>query len=401
MKYLKLILPAIFIVSVASAQTVKKTPAVKTPVAAKANPKLNVPFLKQTFLLDPAIFFETSIANNTNGIMQLNIKLQAIKTATISVKDFSATSMEEIREIYENAYGKYLFTPDKTGYRYTSSFDSKTYPVFREESITPLEYKAIYHGTYTEQQLAKALDNMPSVRKMEGDKVVEEKKKGNEYDTDENNRVIRLYMLPYTKSSDKGFMLLFYEANYGEDKKNNGSKILQTLLNGISPMKVNEYIPFAKVKETKFLFDFALPADATGSEGSYLYTKPVNGRVSIKGIPDATTGYSSVLEKYDVSYGTVTDKSSIEQYKLANGISIFKQVFTMEKKDDDYTSIWYQVVSVLVPDKKVIKKPLLFTLTSFSSDKGEINSINNFILNSISPTGTLTKAGIDKIKDTK
>jgi hypothetical protein len=54
-----------------------------------------------------------------------------------------------------------------------------------------------------------------------------------------------------------------------------------------------------------------------------------------------------------------------------------------------------------VPDKKVIKKPLLFTVTSFVSDKGEINAINNFILNSISPAGTLTKATIDKVKDTK
>ena len=166
-------------------------------------------------------------------------------------------------------------------------------------------------------------------------------------------------------------------------------------------MKVNDYISFTKIKDTKFLFDFALPADATGSDGNYSYTKPVSGRVSIKDIPDATAGYRSVLEKYTVTYGTVTDKSSIEQYKLTNGISIFKQVFTIEKKDDDYTSVWYQVVTVLVPDKKIIKKPLLFIITSFISDKGELNSINNFILNSISPAGTLTKAMIGKIKDTQ
>jgi len=106
------------------------------------------------------------------------------------------------------------------------------------------------------------------------------------------------------------------------------------------------------------------------------------------------------LEKYSVNYGTVITTGEIEQHKLYNGLRIFTRTLTVEKKqDENYTSRWYQVVSIVVPDKIILQKPLQVSLTLFGKNSQQTNAINTYILNSISLPGKLSKPMLIKIKD--
>jgi hypothetical protein len=60
MKYIKLVIALLFIVSLAKTQTTKKAVGSKTPTPAPINNLVKAPFLKRNFLLDPAIFPESN-----------------------------------------------------------------------------------------------------------------------------------------------------------------------------------------------------------------------------------------------------------------------------------------------------------------------------------------------------
>lgn len=58
-----------------------------------------------------------------------------------------------------------------------------------------------------------------------------------------------------------------------------------------------------------------------------------------------------------------------------------------------------EFVTLLVPDEKIIKKPVLFVVRLYNDKSGDGDAINAFILNSISAKGTLTPAMLAKVKD--
>jgi hypothetical protein len=394
MKYIIFVFLQFFLLSAVSSQ-VKKPAPVKTKAVAKMNPVVSAPFVKRKFTLDTAVFMAASIDTGSTGYNALNIKMRKVKSAKISISDASYSTEEEMTEMLEKTYGTYRFRPDGTGFTYNKTYTGKSTLSYNKGSISPIEYKLVYHGTKNEQERDKAMALMPKARELDAKPA----KPVNQYDTDENNRIVRIYMLPYAPGLDKGFILLNYEANYGDDNSNNGAAALQTLINGISPMKINEQIIFSKVKDTKSMIDIALPALSTGDNGRYSFPKTMHGSLAISAISNATAGYATSLENYSVNYGSIVDKTDIVEEKLQTGIRIYSRTFTIENKSEDYTSVRYQVVNVLVPDKKIIKQPLLITLTSYSPIETERNSLNAFILNSISLPGTLTKAGIEKVKE--
>lgn len=402
---MQLILPIILCFYMADAQTIKKSVAIKTTTLAKASPSaktiplVKAAFLKHSFLLDTAVFSSVSIDSSNVNRKKLNIKLRAVKSADIDISDVGNFSVTEATKQLKNGYDKFSFRPDDEGYTYESPIVGKTYLNYNGKSIIPVEYKMVYHGTKSDQQLTKAMSKMPPLKSMNGEKD-SEKKPVDKFDNDDNNRVVKFYLLNYSPLEDKGFMILSYEANYAEDKKNGGAQALQTLFNGISRLKINEQIVFNKVRDSKFLIDLALPVGSTGDNGYYHF--PYNimvGNLSISSIPDASAGYAAILEKHDIPSGSTIEKSAVEQQKLFNGINIYTRTFTIARGDGDDKTVRYELVSVLVPEKKIIKKTLLFILSSYSSDPAERNSLNAFILNSISLTGTLTKAALDKVKD--
>ena len=384
MKPFVLICFIVVFISLGIAQPAKKT-GVSKPVES-TSPVVKAAFLKRNFLLDPAVFSENSITDRSNGIKELKIKLRHLKTASISFTDASASSKRETTADLQNNFGTYSVQPDAAGFTYELIYINTTILMYNGQSIEPLEYKCVYHGTKEQQALAASIN-----------KMLPKQKRVNEYSTDENNRIMRIYLLNNTPDKDKGYMMLFYDANSGEDKTNDGSKILQELVDGISPMKINDYISFSKINASKFNFDFALPDSAKENNGMYSFSKP-SGTLFLTKIADASGGYAALTEAYSPNYGTIQEKGPVEKHSLYNGINIFTCLFTI-LSPGQYKTLYYVRVNVLVADKKIIKAPLQIVLQSFSSDLAEFNKLNTFILNSISLPGNLTKASIKLVKE--
>jgi hypothetical protein len=359
------------------AQAVKKTPATKQTVPAKTNLVLQkVLFIKRNLTLDTTMFSTT--VDSIGSRLHLVIKSKLIPSAYITLSDASSTPVSEMTKTMEEFYTKNRFTPTKGGFTY-QSVGVRTNLQYENRSIEPVEYKAVFNGTEEQRRVSRA----------QGSKLA------NEFDNDANNWIERMYFLNYGPDIDKGFIHLNYSANFGGDRKNDGPKILQTIVSGLSRMKITEVIKFSVMKEPKLKIDFVLPP-ADGSDGSYYFSKG-GGGFKISEVPDATAGYAAIIDNTGARIGTITAKTPIERNTLYNGIKIFSSVRSMERKSDDYTSVWYDYVTVLVPDNKIIKKPILIRFSCYSTDPVERDELNAFILNSISAPGKLTDASLDKV----
>ncbi|TMI65813.1 MAG: hypothetical protein E6H07_07865 [Bacteroidetes bacterium] len=386
MKNSILLFSIVFFVFIASAQTTK------TPV--KATPSVKVDFLKARFQLDPAIFSSSSIDSSNRDRKELNIKLTNIKSAIFTVAEGSATTVDEWTEMLKKVYKANAIIPTSSGFTFEKVYGGAASLNYMDESVTTLEYKAVFHGTKNQQELEKAMALMPKARDLNEPK---NSKPINKFDTDENNRIIRTYLLESSPGTGTVFMRVYYEANYADDKKNEGLKVLQAFMNGISQLKINEYTSFSKVNNAKFMIDMALPS-AEGGNGHYSFKQP-DGNITISNIPNASEGYAAQLESYSAGTAnrTVINKGDIEKHLLYNGIQVFTRLFTLQ--DNDYKFISYEYVSVIVPNNKAVKKPLLISIQTYIADLSETTALNAFILNSISMPGTLTKTAIDKLKD--
>jgi hypothetical protein len=401
MKYYLALIVSFFIMVLAIAQSPAKKPMTKsaatnTAVAKKPAPVIKAPFLERTFLLDPALFSGKE-DTSSSGTKELNIKILPIKSAKVSFSNAAASSIDEFSSSMTRSYRQYSVRPDGAGYTYDKNFSSTANLVYNNAPLNLLEYKLVYHGTRNQQELAKAMSKMPRLRNV--DEKPGSSNPVNEYDTDENNRIVRIYMLPYTPGEDKGFMMLYYEANYAEDRNNDGAKKLQALVDGIGKINMQEQFDFVPMKNKTFSIDLGMPAGTKESDGRYSL-KGLTGTLFIKPVTNATDGYANALEKYSVNYGTVTNTGDIQQHKLQNGLRVFSRTLTVEKQIDDYTSKWYEIVTIVVPDKKILQKPIQVSLQLFSKNNQETTSINTYILNSISLAGSLNKAVLMKTKDT-
>lgn len=367
-----------------------KKPNINKASSAGAKPiVLKVPFLKHNFLLDTAIF--SSIKVDSGG-KSLKLKLRSIKSSSIDIIDGGNSSVTEISEIFKKGYRKYSSRPNKEGYTYENLFTNDNIN-YNGRSITPIEYKFIYHGSESDRQLAEEMAKMPPLKNPDGTLPISNND-ANKFDNDKNNRIFKLYLLNNTASEDNGFLYISYEANYAEDKKYGGSAMLQKLFNVITPLKINDQIAFDKFKNTKFKFDLALPAGTWNKDDEdFRFPLDILGNLKINTV-DASGGYTAVFDSYKPSRGNIVTSSTMEQQNLYNGIKGYTRTYTTQNDNVQR----YELVNILVPDK-LITKTLLFTLTSYSSNAIERNALNAFILNSISPLGTLTKAAINKIKD--
>ncbi len=387
---------AAFAQSPAKKSVVKPNAATKSSVEKKPIVVLKAPFLLRNFALDPSMF-SGKIDTNSRGSKELNIKMLAVKSASISISNASASSINEFSTSMNRSFSSYFVRPDNAGFTYHRNFSSTAQLIFNKENVDLLEYKMVYHGTKSQQELAKAMSLMPKVRNLN------EKPGGalpaNEYDTDANNRIMRIYMLRCTPGEDKGFLMLYYEANIADDRNNDAIAKLQTMVDGISTMNLQEQFNFVAIKDKAFAIDLAMPAGTTHEYDSRYSLKGLSGSLAIKKVADATQGYAKLLEDIFVSYGTVTNTGDIVQHKLYNGLRVFSRTLTIEKNDDAYKSTWYQVVNVVVPDRKILQKPIQVSLTLFSKNSQETNAINAYILNSIALPGTLTKAALIKTKE--
>jgi len=395
MNYTRLTIILLITASNLCAQAVKKTAVSKQTVPAKTSQVLmKLDFLRRNLLLDTTLFSAT--VEKTDTKQELVVKSKQIPGASITLSDATASTVTELRTVMDDFFDKNSIVPTKSGFTYVPVGISTTLQ-HEGRTMEPVEYKAVFKGTEAQRRNAAALNSMPKARTMVGDKIVESKPV-NEFDNDANNRIVRMYFLNYAPDIDKGFMLLYYEANFGEDRRNEGGKLLQTLVSGLSRMKITEKTKFAIVKEPKLNMELAIPA-FTGSDGYYDFEKPERGRIKISAIADATGGYAAIIDNARAYVGTATVKTPVEKHTLYNGIKIFSSIHTMERKDDDgYTSVWYDYLTVLVPDNKLIKKPILIRLTLYSTDPVERDELNAFILNSISAPGKLTPASFDKLQ---
>ncbi|MEO7047757.1 MAG: hypothetical protein ABI091_20835, partial [Ferruginibacter sp.] len=183
MKLLHLVLPFIFCFSLASAQQVKKPVAKKIP--AKKNIPFKVPFLKRSFLLDTAMFSQSSITKKDNGGMELQIKLLHIKTASISITDASASSAEKTTRDLRKSYNAYEVEPSSSGHTFNRLYSGLTILNYGGKSIEPLEYQLTYHGTKEQQVLSKSTNETLPIEK-----------RVNKYSSDEKNYILRIYLLP-------------------------------------------------------------------------------------------------------------------------------------------------------------------------------------------------------------
>jgi len=169
------------------------------------------PYLQRTFLLDRTVF--TAKEDTTgSGSKSLSIKILPIKSASISITNASASSIEEFGTDMTRSFRQYTMRPDDAGFIYNKIYTSKAEILYNKAKVEMLEYKMIYQGTFSQREPAKAMNSMPKARDL--NEKPGTGKPINEFDTDENNRVTRIYMLPYTPGEDKGFMMLYYEANY-------------------------------------------------------------------------------------------------------------------------------------------------------------------------------------------
>ena len=382
--------------SPAKKATVKFSAATKGPVEKKPAVMLKAHFLLRNFAFDPSMFSGT-IDTNSQGTKQLNIKILVIKSAAISMSNAAASSISEFTNSMIGSYDSYFIRPDNAGFTYHRNFSSTAPIIYNKENVDLLEYKMIYNGTKSQQELAKAMSLMPKVRNL--NEKPGSTSQANEYDTDANNRIMRIYMLRFTPGEDKGFMMLYYEANIAEDRNNDAIAKLQKIVDGITTMNMQEQFNFVAMKDTAFAIDLAMPAGTTLGYDNRYSLKGLIGSLAIKKIADATQGYAKLLENTYVSYGTVINTGDILQYKLYNGLRVFSRTLTIEKNDDAYKSTWYQVVNVVVPDRKILQKPIQVSLTLFSKNSQITSSINAYVLNSISLPGTLTKTTLMKIKD--
>ncbi|MEO6134456.1 MAG: hypothetical protein ABIP35_04850 [Ginsengibacter sp.] len=363
-----------------NAQPSKKAPVAKTVLNKTAIPVKKFPFLKRSLKIDPAIVSGTSI-DTVSGHPTLTLKLAAVKSAIIHITDFSTSSISEVSGLYEKNFDSYSTHPGTDGLTCQKGF----HPAIKYDGglAEVDEYKFIYNGTSEEQKQAKAAEKA-------GTKPV------NKYDTDENNSVYRIYFLNYVSGEDKGFIMIDYQANFGEDKKYYATKIMQSIIDGIAKLKVSDYYTFSKTTDATFLVDMALPAK-DGGDGRYNMDNP-NGTITLKNFEDASAGYAAIIDQYNPTLGTVTDKTEIEKHTLQNGLTIFSHKLSISWKEG-MSIQGREFVTVLVPDKKIIKKPVLFVVRLYNDKSGDGDAINAFILNSISAKGTLTPALIAKVKD--
>lgn len=362
------------------AQSIKKIPVAKAVVNKTIITVQKFPFLKRSLKIDPAIVSGTSI-DTVSGHPTLTLKLTAVKSATVHFKDYSTASISEVSGLYQKNFDSYSTYPGADGLTCQKGFQ----PAIKyDDGLAEVdEYKFIYHGTTEEQKEDKAAEKA-------GTNPV------NKYDTDENNTIYRIYFLNYVSGEDKGFIMVDYQANFGEDKKYQGAKIMQSIIDGMAKLKVSDYYTFSKTTDAKFLVDMALPAK-DGGDGRYNMDNP-SGTITLKNFEDASAGYAAIIDQYNPTLGTVTDKTEIEKHTLQNGLTIFIHKLSISWKEG-MSIQGREFVTLLVPDKKIIKNPVLFVVRLYNDKSGDGDAINAFILNSISAKGTLTPALIAKVKD--
>jgi hypothetical protein len=390
MKSLSMITLFMVFFSSASAQASKKPEVVKPTL--KSYPVIKAVYWKRNFLLNPAVFSESHFSNENTTSMEMTIKLTHAKSTNISLVDLPAESIKELKEAYRSGLeGSQRKKPNAEGLTMETVTSGKVMLKYQDQIIEPLEYKYFYHGTNEQQALA-----------AEKNKDIPLEKQLNEYSTDEKNHIFRIYLLPASPGNDKGVLMIKYYATIKDDKQNGGAKILQLLVDGISPMKFNEYNSFSTTMDKVHKIDFALPDSAKESFGQFSFkTSSGNGLVHIHNIQEATADYSEQVAAYIPVSGRIKESGKIERHTLFNGLNTFSRLLTMKGPGEDQSQSLevYEWVNVLVPDNKTIHKPLLFILNTFRMNYAESKKMNAFILNSISLPGTLTKAAINNIKD--